>query len=261
METAMSQYPGHVVIPVPYLSEHSPGYDNIPGDVSSQIASLSTRHPDVHARIDFKWMRHHVFGDIEHRYNNPSFASFLQFLTEDFLPQATSDGDELNIAVVTHSHFMKNEEPMASHCRELWDTDTGKPRNNQVVELSYDVSRAEVQQGISIFPRRNVSLVEVNGQYCRDIFVAYPKVPPSQLCEADIGEHCTAEMESLTWRPSLLTKDLTIERLIARHDAAITRAQADLESNQTLRAHESTAYAASVLAEIDELRAHPCCAV
>lgn len=259
METAIHQYPEHLIIPVPYLSEKSPGYDNRPADVDSQIASLSTRYPYVHGRINFEWMRHRVWGEARHRYNEPSFASFLAFLVEDFLPRIAFDGNEVTIAVVTHSHFMKDEEPIASHCSSLWDADTGKPRNNQVVEMSYDVDRANMELGVSVFPMRNATLLAVGGQYCRDVFTAFPKIDPRMLCDRDIGNVCRAEVDSLSWAPHLLTKEQEIGKVTLRHEQAISALDSDMRVNRTSRAYANQAVAERAQEDLDQLLEHPCC--
>ena len=44
METAANQYPGHTVIPVPFISEHNLGADNEPADVFMQKRNLAQKY-------------------------------------------------------------------------------------------------------------------------------------------------------------------------------------------------------------------------
>ncbi|CAK0831906.1 unnamed protein product, partial [Prorocentrum cordatum] len=136
METALLTYPQQAapLYVVPFIREHAAGLSNAPKEPVEQLADLNASVP-YDFRVDYRWVEE--FGS-----QKGSWDQFLHFLEQSFLPDLVSrlgkpPGSKIVLPVVTHSLFMRDSD-VGEKCKAAFgENPSGKPLNNQVVEMTY----------------------------------------------------------------------------------------------------------------------------
>lgn len=239
IETAAHLFPANSLVPIPYISENTPGDDNTPLDVNGQTTKITDlrlltlgtgydRGRDTilsalfEQKIDMKWMLHHAYGPFaESHQTTASWDNFLQFVAEEIIPLLPHEASQnLRIAVVTHGSFLANAPLVNEECevkQQLYNT---RPDNNQVLSLSFEYRE------FSQLPRlRANQLVHLVAETCKQVYpprqdpatMAVKDIgkPERYLCKADFGPVCLSQTIKMPFGTNWFLKaDLTKDLLI-----------------------------------------------
>lgn len=204
IHTALLQYPGSVITPVPFIREKGQlSADNSVMALDGQLKVLRAAMGNQTIAIDPHYTEDWPFKTF--RTSSGNWMDFLTFLKDAFLPDLVvkkdkKPGDTITIAVVTHSHFMMGTqffEGKNGDCSFWWFPDgEGSqkriPRNNQVVKLAYHFkvnnhnanSRVNQVRSIEALPTCDMLADGV------PLFDKRGKIP---ICNKDLGSQCLAQ--------------------------------------------------------------------
>mmetsp|Transcript_9766 Transcript_9766/g.20846 ORF Transcript_9766/g.20846 Transcript_9766/m.20846 type:complete len:372 (-) Transcript_9766:64-1179(-) len=259
IETALHQFPGSQVIPVPFLSEKSVGQDNTPKDVESQVQLL--QYMELDHRVNETFMK---MPEFENGRRNPSWKKFVAFAEDYVVPglveQLKAAGEKpgsrpLKVAVVTHSMFIRDLEPMKSVCKPLMEKlYKRKPSNNMVLSLSYSyypsgapddhTEHEDEDEWEGAGPRKLHSNTECS-------LVHQPPTAPDQVCRRDVQ---SCDMEWVYGFEPTTVED----RWIAKHDEYFEalRARQAGEAGESAEAKEQLEHLRQELAQMSQFK---CC--
>lgn len=199
IETAINQF-GSPVYVAPFIREAGLGKDNQWNDRSTQLRQLSERY-GTNFQVNYKYaelLTYEPEGD---------WTKFINFLGQTFLPDLVRDlgkssGEPIVLAVVSHSNFMLEGEVFdaCSNKAGLFQNNPKKPkpRNNQVVKLSYRFSSEPRTSEVDLTPATSL-LPEGGDLKCEPAGVdgvsLYKNAKETvDICRSDIGDMCEAHI-------------------------------------------------------------------
>ena len=119
METALAMFPNQNIISVPFIGEKGFGFDNSRSD----FKNIKYYFSDF-KNLDLEY--HNPDNKCYHKDTGPDITKFFEFLDSQLLPNYKNKS--INIAIVTHSHFMVHNK--ISEGKK-------KPNNNSIFKVKY----------------------------------------------------------------------------------------------------------------------------
>jgi len=187
IETALRVYSEDnvPVVVAPFISEKAgTEASNNPVDQSVQVERLAAAlGGEAAGRVTYAHARPRLMQQ------KPDWEKFKQFIAEAILPDVVKgqDKDNIVIAVVTHSMFLKETE-LQQGCREHWKRQgQDKALNTQTFQVEYD------------WDGRWDSQLELNkhfpeGKWCRELHGGL-SWNTTAYCQTDVGEWCTEHIQ------------------------------------------------------------------
>jgi len=189
METAMYNFPGWDVHPVPFIAENGYSLDNTPLSWQEQESSKLDRQPNTREalgalKFDVAPETHRDRASRK-KSSYDQFKNFLPGALQELLPASPANGAEIPVVIVGHSGYMKKN-------LECGKESGKKPANNEVWVQEYTFRwgawDARLHQGAGC-----------GRPFAPELFPP----PPSRLCPQDVGRCCP---ESGTYRPKAWLK-------------------------------------------------------
>lgn len=174
METALWNFPGWKLRPIPYIAEQGIGLDNQPLPWETQKSEKMKRQPNNETMLkDIIFDVNPTNHPDRNSYSKSDYDAFTRYfpaVLEDLVEQSDINiKEEIPVVIVSHSGYMKAN----LECKGI--DESGKPRNNEVWVQSYTVDLGAY----------NAVLKPAGCEKLLD-GLHYP-LAPSTLCENDVS--------------------------------------------------------------------------